>query len=31
MLIDFNGLEETILPNFYAGNKETRAYIFTDS
>lgn len=31
MLIDFDQLEETVLPNFYAGNKETRAHMFTDS
>ena len=31
MLIDFDKLEETVFPNFYAGNKETRAHMFTDS
>ena len=31
MLIDFDKLEETVLPNFYAGNKETCAHMFTDS
>ncbi len=28
MLIDFDKLEETVLPNFYAGNKKPCAYVY---